>query len=56
MVSPNEQQPMNKLAPFVATFACVDAITLTKVTFEDGSTMTTASGGSLPTDIDCGLF
>lgn len=51
-----EQQPVNVLAPFVTKSAQVGEFQADTITFADGSSMTTAQGGSLPSDVDCGTF
>lgn len=56
MATQLEQQPVNVLAPLKTKFADVDDLVIDKVTFSDGSTMTTASSGPYPSDIDCGSF
>lgn len=60
-MSSSNRQPVNILAPFRVQGQSTDDtiipnLVVDELVFSDGSTMTTASGGSLPSDIDCGMF
>jgi hypothetical protein len=43
-----EQQPLNELAPFETAEAIIDNMVVQTIMFADGSTLNTASGGSVP--------
>lgn len=57
MATPIEQQPVNKLAPFTTTSALIEELVSEKITFSDGTTISTASqGGGYTSPLECGTF